>query len=177
MSTASSARDAANDAERQESERASGQHAVALKRPTEQREQASVQRYFDRFAEAMTVGDWRTMSSLWGVPAFVLGRYEARVVQSESVLEPLFQGAKAWYEARGRTQTRAEIQHLDWVARDLVVATVRLSHLNDQEDELGEECSSYTLLRGEDGSYKLRSVLLRSAFGIGAERVDGTEDE
>lgn len=177
MNTARSARNDAKDQHQLEREPGSGHHQVAPKRPTEQREQASVQRYLDRFAEAMTSGDTRTMTQLWGVPAFVIGRAEARVVQSESEVEQLFEGSKEMYNERGITQTRAEIQHLDWVGTDLVVATVRWPYLNDQDEELGEESSSYTLLRGEDGSYKLRSILMRGASGPGAERADGTDDE
>lgn len=168
----------ADASERDEtSEPGSGAHQVAAKRPTASREQASVQRYLDRFAEAMTSGDLKTMVRLWGVPAFVLGRDEARVVQSESEVEQFFEGSKEMYNERGIVQTRAEIQHLDWVGSDLVVVTVRWPYLNQQEEELGAESSSYTLLRGEDGSYKLRSILMRGATGPGAARADGTGDE
>ena len=177
MSTAKSARGDAKSHQQDERAPGSGHHRVASKRPTEQREQASVQRYLDRFAEAMTSGDTRTMAQLWGVPAFVIGRTEARVVQSESEVEQFFEGSKEMYNERGITQTRAEIQQLDWVGKDLVVATVRWPYLNAQDEELGEESSSYTLLRGEDGSYKLRSILMRGASGPGAECANGTDDE
>jgi hypothetical protein len=141
------------------------------------REQASVQQYFDRFAAAMTSGDTRELVKLWGVPAFVIGRDEARVVQSESEVEQFFDGAKEMYNERGIVQTRADIVSLDWVGTDLVVATVRWPYLNEREEELGEETSSYTLLRGEDGSYKLRTILMRGASGPAAEQVNGTDGE
>jgi hypothetical protein len=175
MNTARSAR--SNEGVREEREPGSGHHQVAPKRPTEQREQASVQRYLDRVAEAMTSGDTRTMTTLWGVPAFVIGQSEARVVQSEAEVEQLFEGSKDKYNERGIMQTRAEIQHLDWVGPDLVVATVRWPYLGEQDQELGEESSSYTLLRGEDGSYKLRSILMRGARGPGVACADGTDGE
>lgn len=177
MSTARSAKIDASERELLEREPGSGHHQVAPQRPTEQREQASVQRYLDRFAEAMTSGDTRTMTQLWGVPAFVIGRTEARVVQSESEVEQFFEGSKDMYNERGITKTRAEILHLDWVGKDLVVVTVRWPYLNEADEELGEESSSYTLLRGEDGGYKLRSILMRGATGIGAEGEDGTDGE
>lgn len=53
----------------------SGAHQIVSKGPTDeaartspQREQASVQEYFDRFAAAMTSGDIKAMKKLWGVP-------------------------------------------------------------------------------------------------------------
>lgn len=147
-------------AEREEP--ASGPHRVVPGRPTEQRDKASVQRYFERYAEAATNGDARAMNELWGVPAFVLGRSEAAVVESEQQVGSLAERARRELEARGATRICPEIQCLDWAGSDLVVATVRWPYLNERGDEVGEEAASYTLLRGEDGSYKLRSLLLRT---------------
>lgn len=44
------------------------------------------------------------------------------------------------------------------IGADLVVASVRPPYLNERD----EGAASYTLLRGEDGSYELRSLLLRT---------------
>jgi hypothetical protein len=149
----------------------SGQHRISSQE-TADRERAGVQRYLDRFAEAMTSGDLQTMVGLWGVPAFVIGENEARVVQSESEVEQFFDGAKDMYNERGIAGTRAEIIDLDWVAHDLVIATVRWPYLDQNDRTLGEESSSYTLLRGEDGGFKLRVITLRGAAGNDTEMVD-----
>lgn len=154
----------------------SGLYKVGLKRPVS-RERASVQEYFDRFAAAMTSGDTKAMLKLWGLPAFVLGKYEARVVQSESEVEQFFNVAKDMYNQRGITRTSADVIGLDWVDSDLVVATVRWPYLDDQDQELGEETASYTLLRGENGSFKTRSVLLRSQAPTPVRAEDGTDGE
>jgi len=109
----------------------------------------------------MTSGDTRAMVKLWGVPAFVIGAQEARALQSEADVERFFEGAKDLYNERGIVSTRAEIAHLDWVSNDLVIVTVRWPYLDGIDRVLGEESSSYTLLRGEDGSFKVRVVTLR----------------
>ncbi len=124
-------------------------------------DRAAVQDYLDRFATAMTSGDTRTVASLWGVPAFVIGQNEARVVQSEAEVEEFFAGAKDMYNERGIMDTRAEILDLDWVSENLVIASVRWPYLDQNEKEVGEESSSYTLLRGEDGGFKVRVVTMR----------------
>jgi hypothetical protein len=142
----------------------SGHHRVVSPEAPD-RERAGVQQYFDRFAEAMTSGDTRTMAKLWGVPAFVIGPNEARVVQSESEVEQFFDGAKDMYNERGIFGTRAEIVDLDWVGTDLVIATVRWPYLDQNDRTLGEESSSYTLLRGEDGGFKLRVITMRGEAG------------
>jgi len=173
-----SRRSARNDAAMQShAEPDSGAHRVVSKRPSEARERASVQEYFDRFSEAMTRGDTKTLVKLWGVPAFVIGRSEGRVVQSESDVEAFFAGAKDMYNARGITTTRAEITNLDWVGEDLVIATVRWPYMDDSGRTFGEESSSYTLLRGEDGSFKLRVITLRGGSDDAPVSEDGTDDE
>lgn len=142
----------------------SGEHPISSQESGD-RERAGVQRYLDRFADAMTSGDTHTMTQLWGVPAFVIGENEARVVQSEGEVEEFFAGSKDMYNQRGIVSTRAEIVSLDWVAQDLVIATVRWPYLDQNDRTLGEESSSYTLLRGEDGGFKLRVITLRGASG------------
>lgn len=132
--------------------------AKAQASPTDR---ASVQDYLDRFATAMTSGDTKTMARLWGVPAFVIGPNMAKAVQSEDEVEEFFSGAKDMYNERGIIDTRAEIEDLDWVGEDLVIVTVRWPYLDQNEKELGAERSSYTLLRGEDGGFKVRVITMR----------------
>ncbi len=146
----------------------SGEHRLASPESPE-REHAVIQQYFDRFAEAMASGDSKAMAKLWGVPAFVIGAHEARVVPSESEVEQFFGGSKDIYTERGIVGTRAEILDLDWVATDLVIATIRWLYIDQNERTLGEESSSYTLLRGEDGGFKLRVVTMRGEVGNASE--------
>jgi hypothetical protein len=154
----------------------SGEHRVVSKRPntpSREREQASVQEYFDRFAAAMTSGDTKTMAQLWGVPAFVIGTHEARVVQSESDVEQFFSGARELYNRRGIVGTRAEIVNLDWIDEELVMATVRWPYLDQSERTIGEESSTYTLLRGEDRSFKLRVITFRGPANVSEDGTCG----
>jgi hypothetical protein len=173
-----SARDDVGTTEQRSRTRATGSGAyLVTKRPTRQAEQASVQEYLDRFATAMTSGNTQAMIQLWGVPAFVIGANEARVVQSEADVEQLFGGAKDLYNERGIVSTRAEITQLDWVSDDLVIATVRWPYLDETCRVLGEESSSYTLLRGEDGSFKVRVVTLRGQVEPIARAETGAPDD
>lgn len=153
----------------------SGAHRAA-KAPGDSRARAAVQDYLDRFATAMTAGDTKTMIQLWGVPAFVVGDQMARAVQSESEVEQFFSGTKQAYNARGIVDTRAEIVDLDWISESSVIATVRWPYLDQDGNETGHESSSYTLLRGEDGSFKVRVVTLRGAQGEWADLAAMPED-
>jgi hypothetical protein len=135
-----------------------------------------VQEYFDRFAAAMTSGDIKAMTRLWGVPAFVIGTHEARVVQSEAEIEQFFSGAQQLYTRRGILGTRAEIVDLDWIDEELVMATVRWPYLDQNDRTIGEESSTYTLLRGEDRGFKLRVITFRGAPSASAGADADTED-
>lgn len=180
-----SARDAAGTAWPRPRTASTGAHQVT-KRRSAQGEQSSVQEYLDRFATALTSGDPNTMSKLWGVPAFVVGDNEARVVQSESEIEEFFGNSKDLYNERGIVGARAEIANLDWIGQDLVIATVTWLYLDGNDRVLCEESSSYTLLRGENRSFKLRVLTMRGAgepdadegkpIGAG-DRRDGTDGE
>jgi len=125
--------------------------------------QARVQQTLDRFARAMTAGDGEAVADLWEAPAFVVGTGMARAVASRQEVVEFFSGTQDQYNSRGITDTRAEIQRLDWVSEHLVVVDVRWPYIAANGDELGEETSTYTLMAGDDGELKIRCVLMRGA--------------
>lgn len=126
-------------------------------------EQARVQEVLDRFARALTAGDGEAVADLWETPAFVIGSGMARAVSARAEVVEFFGSGKDQYNALGITDTRAEIQRLDWVAEDLVVVDVRWPYLTASGEEKGEERSTYTLLSDRQGQLKIRSVLMRGA--------------
>jgi len=127
----------------------------------DERIRESVQTYLDRFTRAVTSGDTKTIAGLWEVPAFVIGAEHSRVIQSLDEVEEFFAGAKDMYNERGIVDTRAEIQDLDVISPDLVLVRVRFPYYDEKGDEHGEESSSYTLMRGSDGEFKMRVVTMR----------------
>ena len=126
-------------------------------------EQTRVQEVLDRLAHALTAGDGEAVADLWETPAFVIGGGMARAVSARAEVVEFFGSGKEQYNALGITDTRAEIQHLDWVSDDLVVVDVRWPYLTANGEERGEERSTYTLLGDAQGQLKIRSVLMRGA--------------
>jgi hypothetical protein len=124
---------------------------------------ARVQHVLDRFARALTAGDGDAVADLWETPAFVIGAGMARAVSAREEVVAFFSGAKDQYDSGGIADTRAEIQRLDWVSKDLVVVDVRWPYISINGDEVGEETSTYTLMGGSGGELKIRSVLMRGA--------------
>ena len=120
-----------------------------------------IQRFFDRFARAVTSGDGRSVARMWAVPALVVGDTMVQAVGSLDQVEEFFGGAKEQYNAQGITDTRAELQRVEWLTRRLAVVDVRWPYLDAQGVERGEETSTYVLRRDDSGELKLQAALMR----------------
>lgn len=125
--------------------------------------QASVQEFLDRFARCITSGDGPAIAELWEVPAFVLADDMARFVSTAHEVAQFFGGAREQYNARGITDTRAEILRLEWLTPRMVSVDVRWPYLDSRGREIGEERSTYTLRRGDDGALRVRIAIMKGA--------------
>ena len=122
-----------------------------------------IQRFFDRFARAVTSGDRHSIARMWAVPALVVGDSMVQAVGSLDQVEEFFGGAKEQYNAQGIADTRAELQRVEWLTRRLAVVDVRWPYLDAQGVERGEETSTYVLRRDDSGELKLQAALMRGA--------------
>jgi hypothetical protein len=119
-----------------------------------------VQELLDRMARALTAGDGRTVATMWETPAMVVGEQGVQAVSAAQEIEAFFSGARAQYNARGITDTRADIRRLHWVNDRIALVTVRWPYLDARGEEIGEESSTYTLRRDEQGKLKLRVAVM-----------------
>jgi hypothetical protein len=122
---------------------------------------SSVQDFLDRMGRALTAGDGKTIATMWGIPALVIGDAMVMAVTTAAEVEQFFGGAKDQYNERGITDTRAEILRLEWVTDRIVVVDVRWPYLDAQGREVGAESSTYTLRRDDRGKLELRVALMR----------------
>jgi hypothetical protein len=130
-----------------------------------QRDRAAVQDLLDRFARALTSGDGRGAASLWETPAFVLGDEIVMPVASPEEVERFFGGAREQYNSRGITDTRGEIQRLDWVSDRIAIVDVRWPYLGATGKEVGAESSTYVLRKDDTGALRIRAVVMRGVEG------------
>ena len=126
-----------------------------------------VQVYLDRLAHALTTGETRVVSALWETPALVASDDGVHAVGSREEVESFFAGVREQYRARGITDTRAEIQRLDWVSQRVALVEVRWPHLDARGEEVGAESSIYTLRRDDGGDLRLRVAVVRGAERFG----------
>jgi hypothetical protein len=124
-----------------------------------------VQEVLNKVARAVTSGDGKAMAKLWEVPAMVIGANMAMAINDSAEIEKFFGGAKAQYNERGITDTRAEIEDVDEVAENVFIASVRWPYLDAAGKVIGAERSDYTLRRDDNGELKIRSVLMRGVEG------------
>lgn len=125
-----------------------------------------VQAYLDAFGAAVTAGDGKTIAKMWDVPAFVIGDEMVKVISDSAEIEHFFGGARAQYNDRGVTDTRADIVRVDEISDRIVSVRVRWPHLNAQGLEVGAETSTYTLRRDDDGEWKLRVAIMHGAEAL-----------
>lgn len=124
-----------------------------------------VQDFLDAFAKAFTSGDGEGAAKLWEVPAFVLHKDGALAVSSAAQVAEFFGGASGQYAEQGVTGTRAEIERLDVVNDQIVIARVRWPYLDKNGKQRGAETSTYTLSRAKGADWKLRVAVMHGAEG------------
>lgn len=96
-------------------------------------------------------------------PALVVDNDGVKAINSLQEVEQFFSGAKEQYNALGITDTRADIQGLEWATDKIAIVDVRWPYLNERGEEKGEEASTYILRRDDAGNLKLHVALMRGA--------------
>ena len=132
-----------------------GKRAVAIAE-----KDSRIQNLLDQLAKALTAGDGHTAATFWRTPAFVIGDQHEQVVTSQQEVEKFFSGSKEQYNQRGITDTRADIQCLDWITDRLALVEVRWPYLDAKNNEVGEETSTYLFKRDGSGELKLRLAVM-----------------
>jgi hypothetical protein len=127
---------------------------------TRQARDAAVQKFLGDFARALSAGDGKTIATMWEVPALVTSDAGLKAVASRQEVEQFFSGAKEQYSARGIEEAIPQIQAVDWVTERIAITRVRWPYVDRSGREIGEESSTYTLRRDDDGALKLCAVVM-----------------
>jgi hypothetical protein len=114
-----------------------------------------VQAFLDQLARALTSGDTVRVGTMWCTPAFVIGDEMTKVVANREEIERFFGDAKSEYERQGITDTRAEIQGVQWLSDCIAIVSVRWPWMDASRSEVGSESSTYVLRKNEAGELKV----------------------
>jgi hypothetical protein len=124
---------------------------------------ADLQAFLDAFARFLTAGQGDRIAQMWDYPALVVADKSLMAVSNAAETATFFGSAKEQYNERGIADTRAEIQNTTWLTDRIVSATVRWPWLDGDDNEVGEETSTYTLRRNDDGELRLCVVVMHGA--------------
>jgi hypothetical protein len=131
--------------------------------PGTRKAKKQIQEMLDRMARAVTAGDGNAVAAEWTVPAFVVGDTMTQCVSTLDEVATFFSGAKEQYNARAITDTRAEVEKVNWLTRKMVLVQVRWPYLDDRGEEKGDERSTYLLRQDDAGAFKLQVVMMQGA--------------
>lgn len=117
---------------------------------------------FERFARAFTHGDTEAIAQIWGVPSLVMHEGTSRAVGSLGEVKQFFGDTPAQYNKQGVVDTRAEVERIDWATDLIVLAKVRWPYLDQDGREVGEERSTYVVMRdGIGGPWKIWAAVMQ----------------
>lgn len=116
--------------------------------------------FLNGFARALTGGDIELIKKLWAYPACIVGEEKQILVSSDYDVIRLYAGARERYNGLGIFDTRPEIMRVQWVADNIVLVESRWLQLGRHGEELGEETSTYTLKKEDDGNFKIHAVVV-----------------
>jgi hypothetical protein len=120
-----------------------------------------VQRFLDRYGQALTAGDGKTIATMWEVPALVLGDQNARAVQASEEVEKFFNAAASQYRAQGIAATRPDVTSISWLSERIVLVEARWPYIDRKGRETGSaETSTYTLRLDDRGELRVRVAIM-----------------
>ncbi len=129
-------------------------------------DELGVMEFLEAFALSLTEGATEALADLWQLPAMVISDDRTFAVTDRDELKDLFAGAREQYNSAGVTDTRPEIIRLDEITDRIVMVRVRWPHLDEDGDELGAECSTYTLQLSALGDWKIRCAILHGCEAL-----------
>jgi hypothetical protein len=116
--------------------------------------------FFSSMAVALTSGNVEAIKRLWAIPSFVIGEEMSMAVNFPEEVEKFFSGVKEEYNRRGIFDTRPDIKRVQWVSDSVVFVEVRWPQLGKKGEELGEEASTYTLKKDDNGAFRIHVAVM-----------------
>ena|SRR5829696_10346068 len=124
-------------------------------------EDAEVEAFLDRYAEALAGGDLPGIAGCYTLPALVAGDDAAMPIAEAAQVEAAFAGAADAYKAQGLVGIRAELRGVDRLTPNLLLADVGWAYLGWAYLDEGGEAQRHSSYR-----YLLRRSALDGRLGI-----------
>lgn len=106
---------------------------------------ATLTEFFDRYGNALTMGDLSTIASCYAMPGLVVGNDATFSFTTPAAVEAAFAGATEIYNARGLVAARADIRDINWLTPALAIVSVTWEYLDAQGWAVPGESYRYVL--------------------------------
>src|SRR5215216_2922441 len=122
-------------------------------------EDAEVEAFLDRYAEALADGDLPGIAGCYTLPALVAGDDAAMPIAEAAQVEAAFAGAADAYKAQGLVGIRAELRGVDRLTPNLLLADVGWAYLDEGGVARRHSSYRYLLRRSSDGRLGIQVVV------------------
>jgi hypothetical protein len=126
-------------------------------------DEPEIMSFLERYGQAISTGDLKSVVQCWTVPALVLSDQGAIAVSDLAEVERFFSQAVQAYHAQGLMSTRPDFQRFEQLSETLTAVDVRWPSFDASGAEKSSELSHYILTRGDDHQLHIRVALTRTA--------------
>lgn len=122
--------------------------------------------FLETLALSLTEGATDAIAQMWETPALVISDDAVHQITDTKDLAEMYADAREHYNSAGVTDTRPEIVRLDEITDKVVIVRVRWPWLDEEGNELGADCSTYTLRHSSVGDWRIRCVVAHGAEAL-----------
>ena len=120
-----------------------------------------IRRFFERFSQAITKGDGKTISTMFAYPALAIANDMSKPITTAQEVDAFFSAAPEQYKAKGIVSTRPDIHSIHWNTDRIATVEVEWPYLDAQGVARGSESSTYILHCEPGGEPKLQVMLMQ----------------
>ena len=144
----------------------------AIPRSASSAKDRGIQRFLDRFTQALTAGEGQAAAACFEYPSLMVmsavGEYGgAQAIDDERSAAGFFEQAPQQYHAKGIEETFPEVEWVEWISHDLALAQVHFPYIDADGNDLGDGETSVYVLRKAGAGYAICAAI---TLGTDSER-------
>ena len=121
-------------------------------------DRARLAAFFVRYGEAVSIGELKSISACYAVPAIVISDAGAIPIATREEVEAAFDGAAERYRAQGMVAARPTVLKAEALTEKLVSADVRWDYV-DEEGRSAQQNGYRYVLRLEDAGPRICALV------------------
>jgi hypothetical protein len=132
----------------------------------------ALQAFFDELTACLTAGDGGGAATCFEYPALMVMSNRTKYGPNQPLpdvgtVAGFFAKAPEMYQARGITDTFADIEDVQWLADDLAAVRVRFPYIDNNGNDMGDGETSLYVLRKDGDTYRICTAV---TLGVDSDR-------